>query len=127
VKGALLAMAAVLCSLAAPQVAVASVPVQGWASEYGPGNGVAMPFCTWTVRHERGCGWARIQSLQTGVTVVVRVVDYCYCLVPGTPHPERIADLQYDVVDALGLRREDGMYQVAVERLGELLPNTSIQ
>jgi len=112
----------------------ASVPVragdgwvQGTASEYGPGTGVAMPFCTWTLRHEDGCGWVRIQSLQTGVTVVVRVVDWCQCYV-GTAD-ERIVDLQYGVVAAMGLERAQGLYPVQVQRLSATagLPNTSFQ
>lgn len=101
--------------------------VQGTASEYAPGTGVAMPFCTWTLRHGEGCGWVRIQSLQTGVTVVVRVVDWCQCYV-GTAD-ERIVDLQYGVVTAMGLERAQGLFPVQLQRLGSGpagLPNTAV-
>jgi len=121
-----------LAGAAAVLLLVSSVrgagPVEGWASEYGPGNGVAMTFCTWTLRHSEGCGWVRIQSLDTGVTVVVQVIDYCYCLVPDSPHPHRVVDLEYGVVKALGLDPSLGMYEVSVERTGTagpLLPNTA--
>jgi hypothetical protein len=119
---------ALLLGLALSQVVRAGDGwVQGTASEYGPGTGVAMPFCTWTLRHAEGCGWVRIQSLQTGVTVVVRVVDFCSCYV-GTDN-ERIVDLQYGVVAAMGLERAQGLYPVQLQRLGSdpngLLPNTA--
>ena len=98
----------------------------GWASEYGPGNGVAMHFCTWTVRHAQGCGTVTITSVQTGKSVTVPVVDFCYCLVPGTSHPYRIVDLQFDVVAALGLNVADGLFPVSVKRGGTtLIPNTA--
>jgi len=41
----------------------------GIASHYGPGNGVAMNFCTWTLRHTRGCGQVIITSHATGRSV----------------------------------------------------------
>lgn len=109
-------------------------PVDGWASHYGPGTGVAMPFCTWTLRHTAGCGWVRIQSADTGLTVVTPVVDWCYCIVPESDHPRRIVDLQYGVLRALGLpspgSSDDwGLYQVSVERIGAdgvAMPDTSV-
>jgi hypothetical protein len=89
-----------------------------------------MPFCTWVLRHSQGCGSVRIQSHQTGLTVTVPVVDYCYCLVPGTTHPYRLVDLQWGVVDALGLDRGDGMYPVTLWRdeapATAALPNTAM-
>lgn len=116
---------ALVCSLIASPAA-AGEPTAGWASEYGPGSGVAMPFCTWSLRHSVGCGWVRIQSLQTGLVVVVPVVDWCYCLVPSSPHPRRLVDLQYGVRDALGLDPHDGLWQVSVERLGQGPPGDGV-
>jgi hypothetical protein len=99
----------------------------GIASEYGPGDGVAMHFCTWTLRHTQGCGSVKITSVQTGRTVFANVVDYCECVVPGSPHPYRIVDLQYGVVMALGLSTSTGLYEVDVVRLGTPIPpNTAV-
>jgi hypothetical protein len=85
---------------------------QGTASHYGPGGGVAMNFCTWTLRHSAGCGWVTVTSSQSGLSVTVPVVDFCDCYT-GTPD-ERIIDLQYDVVAALGLSLSTGLYEVTV-------------
>ncbi len=85
----------------------------GTASHYGPGNGVAMNFCTWELRHSTGCGWVVIQSHQTGVTVTAAVIDFCDCFT-GTAD-ERIVDLQYGIVGALGLDTSAGLYSVNVE------------
>jgi hypothetical protein len=121
-------LVALLLGLALSQVVRAD---DGWilgpASEYGPGTGVAMPFCSWNLRHAEGCGWVRIQSLQNGVTVVVRVVDFCQCYV-GTAD-ERIVDLQYGVVAAMGLERAQGLFPVQVQRVGvgpALMPDTAV-
>ena len=86
----------------------------GIASHYGPGDGVATNACTWEIRHSTGCGQLAIQSHATGIVVVVDVVDFCDCYT-GTPD-ERVVDLQYGVVDALGLNRADGLYAVTVWR-----------
>jgi len=108
---------------------IAATPISaetGIASEYGPGNGVAMHFCTWTLRHTSGCGSVKITSLQTGKTVVAPVVDWCFCLVPDSSVPHRIIDLQYGVVEALGLSVSTGLYEVDVQRLSTtLIPNTA--
>ena len=109
--------------LAAPVYAA-----DGWASEYGPGHGVAMHFCTWVLRHSQGCGWVKIQSLDTGITVQVPVIDWCECVVPDSGHPYRIVDLEYGVRDVLGLDPSRGLWQVSVERVGGgqiSLPNTA--
>ncbi len=103
-----------LAAASAAAVRGAEPGTSGWASHYGPGNGVAMHFCTWTLRHASGCGWVRIQSADTGLVVEAPVVDYCFCHVEPSSHPDRIVDLQYGVVDALGLDRSQGLYQVTV-------------
>jgi len=102
--------------------------VSGIASNYGPGNGVAMNFCTWTVRHIQGCGWVQIQSADTGIVVEAPVVDYCLCVVPNSAHPNRIIDLQYGVVAALGLSVSQGLYQVTVWRIegDETVPDAAV-
>lgn len=71
-----------------------------------------MNFCTWVYRHENGCGFVTVQSIGTGVSVVVPVIDFCDCYT-GTNN-ERIVDLQWSVVDGLGLDRSKGLYEVEV-------------
>jgi hypothetical protein len=98
----------------------------GIASHYGPGNGVAMNYCTWALRDNSGCGSVTITSLDTGRSVTVPVIDFCDCYT-GTAN-ERLVDLQYDVVTALGLDLSAGLYRVNV-RIPEsflLLPNTAM-
>jgi hypothetical protein len=85
--------------------------LHGTASWFGPGIGVATQWCTWTLRHESGCGFLAIQSDQTGLVVYAPVIDWCECY-RGTPQ-ERIVDLQWGVVDALGLDRSQGLYPVS--------------
>lgn len=87
---------------------------RGIASHYGPGLGVAMNFCTWERRYETGCGSVRIRSLDTGLSVVAAVVDFCDCYT-GTAN-ERIVDLQWGLLDLLGLHHSRGLYQVEVTR-----------
>jgi len=103
----------------------AGTPVTGIASWYGPGEGVAMPFCTWTYRHEHGCGSVIIRSLDTGMAAVAPVVSYCQCYV-GTPQ-ERIIDLQLGVVGALGLDPARGLYRVTVEPFNGTFPDTATE
>jgi len=88
---------------------------QGIASYYGPGIGVAMNFCTWSYRHKHGCGWVMVKSLSTRLQARVPVVDFCDCYT-GTPD-ERIIDLQYDVVQLLGLNMSKGLYEVEIWRV----------
>lgn len=97
---------------------------EGIASHYGPGDGVAMNFCTWELRHDIGCGFVEITSLDTGIMVRVPVIDFCDCYV-GTQN-QRIVDLQYGVVERLGLDIGRGLYNVRVSRISGVLPNTSI-
>jgi hypothetical protein len=71
-----------------------------------------MNFCTWAYRNEHGCGSVTISSVDTGITVTVPVVDYCDCYT-GTSD-QRIVDLQWGVLDALGLDSSRGLYEVEV-------------
>lgn len=73
-----------------------------------------MNFCTWVFRNEVGCGFITVYSFDTGVTVRVPVVDFCDCYT-GTSD-ERIVDLQYGVLEALGLNPAQGLYEVEVWR-----------
>jgi len=109
---------------------------EGTASHYGAGDGVAMNFCTWKLRHRSGCGEVQITSLQTGITVIRPVIDFCDCYT-GTAD-QRIVDLQWGVVDALGLARSQGLYPVRVVRVSgavgpiatpppRMLPNTAMR
>lgn len=85
---------------------------EGIGSHYGPGDGVAMNFCTWELRHEQGCGVVTITSVQTGLSVTAPVIDFGD-LYTGTPD-ERIIDMQFGVVEALGLDLSVGLYEVIV-------------
>lgn len=86
----------------------------GIASEYGPGDGVATNWCTWKVRMTIGCGTVTITAKQTGRSVTVPVVDFGD-LYTGTPK-QRIVDLQFGVVAALGLDQSAGLWPVSVAR-----------
>lgn len=121
---------AVLCLILAvtvSQPAYAGEPEQGIASHYGPGGGVATQWCTWTLRHTEGCGQVAIRSSETGKRVIAPVIDWCQCY-RGTAD-ERIIDLQWGVVKALGLPLSQGLYPVTVQRIesATLLPNTSME
>lgn len=116
---------AILLVLGISTPVLAGGAVTGTASWYGPGNGVAMPFCTWTYRHTNGCGAVLITSVDTGLSTVAPVIDYCQCYV-GTPQ-ERIIDLQWGVVSALGLDISRGLYLVTVQGGVEpILPDASM-
>lgn len=102
---------------------------EGIASHYGPGDGVAMNFCTWVLRHSEGCGSVNVTAIDTGLVVTVPVVDFCGCWQKPGPNGEqtRIVDLQWGVVEALGLNLEQGLYRVRVERPGvNSLPDTAL-
>jgi hypothetical protein len=121
-------LVALLLGLALSQVVRAGDgTIDGTASWYGPGNGVATHWCTWIYRHEHGCGFLAVQSSQTGIVIFAPVIDYCEICrwTPGS----RVVDLQWGVVDALGLDRAQGVYPVTVWRTTAdwmpLLPNTS--
>lgn len=107
-----------------PTVQAGSVQT-GTASWYGPGDGVATQWCTWTLRHSQGCGYLAIQSIDTGITVVAPVIDWCQCY-RGTPQ-ERIVDLQLGVVSALGLDPSRGLYQVITWPSGLEIPDTAME
>ena len=118
----------VLIFVVMTEPAHAEEPVHGPASHYGPGTGVATQWCTWTLRHSTGCGTLTIQSDQTGLTVIAPVIDWCQCY-RGTAM-ERIVDLQWSVVAALGLDLADGLYPVTVWRGGGSppdLPDTAME
>ena len=85
-----------------------------------------MNFCTWELRHSDGCGVVRVTSLDTGAELVVPVVDFCDCYT-GTPD-ERVVDLQYGVVRALGLDLDRGLYPVRVNRVPvPMIPDTATE
>lgn len=97
----------------------------GTASHYGPGEGVAMNFCTWTRRHTAGCGSVRITSLATKRSTTAPVVDFCDCYVRTAR--ERIVDLQWGVLAALGLDQAAGLYRVRVVPAdSSTLPDTAM-
>lgn len=112
----LLLLASVLLAGTA-HVGAAEPKRDGVASHYGPGTGVATQWCTWTLRHTSGCGLLAIQSHQTGLVAIAPVVDWCQCH-RGTAD-ERIVDLQWGVVAALGLDPADGLYDVTTWPVGQ--------
>lgn len=97
---------------------------EGIASHYGPGNGVAMNFCTWVLRHEVGCGWVNITALDSNRSARVPVVDFCDCYT-GT-NRQRIVDLEYGVLDLLGLDPAQGLYKVRVEQQGPIYDSINV-
>lgn len=105
---------------------------EGKGSHYGPGDGVAMNFCTWERRNNEGCGLVTITSLDTNRSVTVPVIDFCDCYT-GTVD-QRVVDMQHGVVAALGLNLARGLYPVVVEPVGPtehaqpaMLPDTATE
>jgi hypothetical protein len=87
---------------------------KGTASFYtATGIGAAMNFCTWTLRHEAGCGTVKVTSLDTGLSVRIPVVDFCDCY---WTTDRRIIDLQGGVLGLLGLNPPQGLWKVEVSR-----------
>jgi hypothetical protein len=82
-------------------------PTDGVASVYG-GAAAAANWCVfpWT-----DCGYVRVQSHQTGLTITVPVAMYCDC---WWTSDRRLVDLTFDQVAALGLNPEAGLFDVTV-------------
>jgi hypothetical protein len=97
---------------------------EGTASAWG-GPGVARNDCVWPWRD---CQTIAIQSLTTGLTIIVtpRMFGDLYT---GTPQ-QRIVDLDPAAVRALGLDESDGLWPVRVwavdAHTGFAIPDTAV-
>lgn len=87
-------------------------PTTGVASWYG-GTAAAANWCTWPWDD---CGWVRVQSHATGLTIIVPVAMYCDC---WWTTDRRLVDLTAGQVAALGLHTADGIFAVTVEPIDQ--------
>lgn len=118
----LLATIVVLLALA---TAVRAGDGTGIASMWqGPGAATHDCVYPWT-----SCATRAVQSLETGVTIIVTPTMYCDCYVGRTGpngETERLIDLDPGQVRALGLDPADGLWGVRVWLVnGAGLPNTA--
>jgi len=93
------------------------------------GPGAARNDCVWPWRR---CQTIRIQSLTTGLTIVVTPTMFCDCWQGGIgPNGERprIVDLDPSMIAALGLDPSDGLWKVRVTPVlaTTTLPNTAME
>jgi hypothetical protein len=88
----------------------AGTPETGWVSTWA-GPGAASHDCVWPWD---ACQTRAVQSLQTGVVIIVTPTMYCRCWVAGVEHPHRLIDLSPAMVAALGLDPADGLWRVRV-------------
>ncbi len=82
---------------------------EGIASRYD-GPSVARNDCVWPWT---ACTPIQITSIETGRSIIVTPQMYCDCYTSTAD--ERIVDLNRQAVEALGLRWEDGLYEVVTE------------
>ena len=81
------------------------------------GPGVAYNGCPHSLRDTTGCPLLRIQSMDTGLVIIVRPTEWCHCWTGVTgPNGEtvRIVDLDPRAVAALGLDPSRGLWPVLV-------------
>jgi hypothetical protein len=104
----------------------ASGPTEGIASEWG-GPGAATHDCRFPWKD---CAPRAVQSLDTGIVIIVKPQMYCDCFV-GREGPngetQRLIDLDPSQVHALGLDPAAGLFRVRVWfTSGQPLPDTAM-